>query len=92
MIKFIHMFAAYKWPGPEPDAGSVYSNALNILFGSLGAVSLIVIIYASIRLVLSRGNPEAIGKLRGTLIYAALGLFVALTAGGIIRFALNQVG
>lgn len=89
-------FAAqlFTYPGPTPtDGGSgALDTALGIVFGMLGAISVIVIIYAGIRLMLSKGNPDAIGKLRSTLIYAAIGLFVALTATGILNFAAGRLG
>jgi hypothetical protein len=82
------------YPGPTPTDGgaNVLDVALGILFGMLGAISTIIIIYAGIRLILSRGNPDAIGKLRSTLIYAAVGLLVALTATGILNFAAGRLG
>lgn len=94
MIMLTRYFGAlFDYPGPKPtDGGSAsLQTAFEIVFGLLGSISLIVIIYSGLRLVASRGNPDAIGKLRGTLIYAAVGLVVALTAGGIIRFVLNSL-
>lgn len=84
----------FTYPGPKPtDGGSgAYATILGLVFGMLGAISLIIIIYAGIRLMLSRGNPDAIGKLRGTLIYAAIGLMIALTAGGILNLVAQRVG
>lgn len=83
----------FDYPVPKPTDGGNASlqTALTIVFGLLGSISLIVIIYSGLRLLASRGNPDAIGKLRGTLIYAAIGLIVALTAGGIIRFVIDRL-
>ena len=82
------------YPGPKPtDGGSdALNTALNITFGILGSISLIVIIISGIRLMTSGGNPDAIGKLRNTLIYAAIGLVVALTAAGILNLVLGRLG
>jgi len=84
----------FEYPGPTPtDGGSGSLNtALNIAFGVLGSISLIVIIISGIRLMTSGGNPDAIGKLRNTLIYAAIGLVVALTAAGILNLVLGRLG
>lgn len=89
-IKILAAIIEYPGPKPTDDGNASLQTALTIVFGMLGAISLIVIIYSGIRLTASRGNPDAIGKLRGTLIYAAIGLIVALTAGGIISFVLGR--
>ena len=88
----LSLFAQVKWPGPTPDGASVYSNALTLTLGALGAASLIIIIYAGFRLITSRGNSDAIGKLRSTLLYAAIGLIISLSAGSIISFVAGRLG
>lgn len=91
MIK-LHQIAQLSWPGPTTDESKAYSNVLTLLLALLGSASLIIIIYAGFRLITSRGNPEAIGKLRSTLLYAAIGLFVALSAGAIVGFVTSRLG
>ena len=81
-----YLLAQIVWPGPNTDETKAYSNVIVLLLGLLGSASLIVLIYAGIRLITSRGNPDAIGKLRSTIIYAAIGLVLALSAGAIISF------
>ena len=80
------------YPKPTDGGSDALTTALNIAFGVLGTISLIVIIVSGIRLMTSGGNPDAIGKLRNTLIYAAIGFFVALTAAGILNLVLGQLG
>lgn len=78
---------ALTYSGPKiEETDVVVSNALTLVFGLLGIVSVLVIVYAGIRLSLARGNPDAIGKLRGTIIYASIGLIVSVSATAIISF------
>lgn len=83
-----------EYPGPKlTDGGSgAFNTGLNIAFGILGSISLIVIIISGIRLIASAGNPDAIGKLRSTLIYAAIGLIVSLSAAAILNLVLGRLG
>lgn len=74
----------------EGGAGSLKS-ILSLVFAALGAISVIVLIFAGIRLTMSRGNPDAIGKLRSTIIYAGVGLFIALSASAILNFVISRV-
>lgn len=77
-----------------PDVGANASNAqiaLQLIFGVIAVVTVIFIIIAAIRYQASLGNPEATAKLRNTIIFAAIGLVIALSAEAIVTFALGRV-
>ncbi len=72
--------------------GSVdVQTILQIVFAGIGAIALVVIIIAAINLVTSDGEPQQAAKARSTLIYAAIGLLVALSAEVIVTFVLNNI-
>lgn len=87
-----NIFLAVTYNGPKlsGDGSSLLKNLSTLLFGALGSISVMVIVYAGIRLSASRGNPDAIAKLRSTIIYAAIGLFLAIGAGSIISFVIGK--
>ncbi len=65
---------------------------LQIVFGVIGVVALVIIILAGLQLTVSAGdNPEAAKKARGTIVFAALGLIVAVSAELIVTFVLNKL-
>ena len=64
---------------------------LQIAFGVIGVIALVIIILAGLQLTVSVGNPEAAAKARKTLIYAVLGLIVAISAELIVTFVLNKL-
>jgi len=66
-------------------------NISKIVFGTLGAVALIIIIIAGIKFMTSQGNPEALAKARNTIIYAAVGLAVAIGAFSIVTFVVGRL-
>lgn len=90
----IHLAQLFTYQGPRAlgeDGSGTLSAILTIAFGVLGAISLIVIIMSGMRMVLSRGNPEALAKLRSTIIYAAVGLAVSLGAAAIIQLVVGRI-
>ena len=64
---------------------------LQIVFGVIAVVTVIYIILAAIRYQMSLGDPAATAKLRNAIIYAAIGLVIALSAEVIVSFALGRV-
>ncbi|HLZ15300.1 MAG TPA: pilin [Candidatus Saccharimonadales bacterium] len=77
-----------------PTVGANSSNlhvALQLIFGIAGAVAVIVIILAGLRLQFSQGNPQEAATARQTIIYAIAGLLVALSAEGIVTFVLTGI-
>jgi len=72
------------------DSTSVES-VLKIVFGTLGAIALIIIIIAGIKFMTSQGNPEGLTKARNTIIYAAIGLAVSVGAFSIVSFVVGRL-
>ena len=77
---------------PQKGLTSVtVDNIMKIVFGTLGAIALIIIIIAGIKFMTSQGNPEALAKARNTIIYAAVGLAVAVGAFSIVTFVIGRL-
>lgn len=70
-------------------SGNFVQNALYIVFGLLGAISVIIIIWAGMKYTLSGGDPNKTAEAKNQILYAAIGIGIALTAGTIVRFALG---
>lgn len=65
--------------------------AMTIIFGILGAAALIYIIIGGIGFVTSQGDPQGVSRARQTVIYAVIGLVVAISAEAIINFVLFKL-
>ena len=77
---------------PQKGLTSVtVDNIMKIVFGTLGAIALIIIIIAGSKFMTSQGNPEALAKARNTIIYAAVGLAVAIGAFSIVTFVIGRL-
>jgi hypothetical protein len=80
----------------DPDKGvgrsldSQISTAINMLLWVVGASSVIMIIYGAIRFITSAGNPEKVKAAKNTIMYAVIGLAVALLAWAIVNFVVGN--
>lgn len=76
---------------PEPGATEAQiQNGLAIIFGVFAAVAIIVIIIGAINLAAAEGNPEGVSKAKKTIIYALIGLIIALSAEAIVLTVLGR--
>lgn len=70
---------------------SQLSDILAVVFGVFAAVAVIVIIIAAINFAGSEGNPENISRAKRTIIYALIGLVIALSAEIIVMTVLGKL-
>jgi hypothetical protein len=79
-------------PLPENvDLFNMLAQVANYLFWILLAVSIIVIVYAGILFVTASGNTEQVEKARGIILYAVVGIIVAMLAYAIRTFLLSMI-
>lgn len=76
--------------GKDETVGKLIRTIINTLLFAIGAISVIMIIVGGIRYVLSNGNSSQINSAKDTVLYAVIGLVVALLAYAIVGFVLNQ--
>ena len=67
------------------------ADIANYLFWILLAVSIIFIVYAGILFVTASGNAEQVERARGIILYAIIGIVVAIIAYAIRNFLLGLV-
>jgi hypothetical protein len=67
------------------------ANTLNLLMIVVGMLIVVFIIYAALQMTLSAGNPSRFAKAREQLLYACVGLAIALASFAIVKFVLTYV-
>ena len=72
-------------------SGSSVSLILQLLFGVIGALAVLIIVISGLRFILANGDPQTISQARNTIIYAAVGLAIAVSAEIIVTFVLGHV-
>lgn len=68
----------------------IFRTITNVLLFVLGAISVIMIIIGGLRYVISGGNATAVTAAKNTILYAIVGVIVALLAYAIINFVLDS--
>ncbi len=77
---------------PRIGAGDAQVKVISQLaFMVIGVIAVVVIMLAGFKLIISNGDPQGLAKARQTLIYAIVGLIVAVSAELIIGFVLYRV-
>ena len=71
------------------DSG-IFRTITNVLLFVLGAISVIMIIIGGLRYVVSGGNATSVTAAKNTILYAIVGVIVALLAYAIINFVLQS--
>jgi hypothetical protein len=71
--------------------GSTVKTVLSIVDTVIGALALLFITIGGFRYVLSQGDPQATGKAKNTILYALIGLVVAVMAQIIVTFVIGRV-
>lgn len=64
----------------------------NVIMWTIGPAAMLVILYAAIRIITSGGNDETVRKsMKEIILYALLGLILAILADTIISYIYNLV-
>ncbi len=81
-------------PDLPPDIGiwTAISRITQFVFGVLLAVSILFIILAGFYFVTASGNDEQINKARSMLMYAVIGIVVALLSTTIVNYVAKLLG
>ena len=64
---------------------------LSIVFGIVGALALLFITISGLRYITSAGDPQKIAQAKEGIIYALVGLTIAISAEAIVVFFISKV-
>ncbi len=75
---------------PKAAASSATLHGLlSILFGIFGGVAVLMIVISGLNFINAQGDPTKVAKARSTIIFALVGLVVAISAEIIVAFTLK---
>lgn len=72
-------------------SGTQLQEILAIAFAILAALSVLFIVLGGFRMVTAQGDSQQVSKARSTIIYAVVGLVVALLAEAFVAFVLDRL-
>jgi hypothetical protein len=76
--------------GKKVSLGTLIKTVVNVLLYILGAVAVIMIVIGGIKYTTSNGDASSVTSAKNTIMYAVVGLIVALMAYAIVNFVIQQ--
>jgi len=73
------------------DFTKLIKSIINILLFLIGAIAVIMIIIGGIRYTTSNGDQAQVTSAKNTILYAVVGLVVAIMAFALVNFILNAL-
>jgi hypothetical protein len=70
--------------------GGIFQTITNVMLFVIGAVSVIMLIIGGIRYVVSGGDSSAVTSAKNTILYAVIGIVVAILAYALVNFIVTS--
>lgn len=71
--------------------GGIITNVINVLIFAVGIIAVIMVIVGAIRMVTSSGNENAVKDARNTILYAVIGLVIAVLAFAVVNYVIGAL-
>ena len=70
----------------------VFRQVTNTILLIVGIISVVMLVYGGLRYIISGGDSKKVTDAKNTILYAIIGLIIAILAYAIIGFVLNTLG
>ena len=70
----------------------VFTEIVNTILLAVGFISVIMLIWGGLRYIVSGGDSKKVTDAKNTVIYAVIGLIIAILAYAIVNFVISTVG
>ena len=90
MTRLMQAFAKYGLPNVNPN-GEKMADVFNLVISILGAISVLIIVIAGIQFMTAAGEPDKVSRARNAIIYAVIGLIIAIFSAAIVNFVIKGV-
>ena len=74
------------------EDGGIFQTITNTLLFLLGAISVIMLVYGGFRYATSGGNQDSVNAAKNTILYAVVGIVVALIAFAVVQWVIGAIG
>lgn len=74
----------------EGGQGGIFRTITNVMLFLIGAISVIMLIIGGIRYVVSGGDSTAVQNAKNTILYAIVGVVVAILAYAVVNFVITS--
>ncbi len=77
-------------PGELFGSNGIFTTIINFLLFLIGIISVLMIIYGGIQYSLSGGDSGKVTNAKNTILYAVVGLIIAMLAYAIVNFVVKS--
>lgn len=81
---------AVNLPGVSADGDQV-EKLLAVVFGAAAAIAILVIVFSAINFITGGGDPEKISRAKKSIIFALVGLAIAVSAETLVLTILKKI-
>lgn len=74
----------------EGGQGGIFRTITNVMLFLIGAISVIMLIIGGIRYVVSGGDSTAVQNAKNTILYAIVGVVVAILSYAVVNFVIDS--
>tara|TARA_B100001245_G_scaffold159469_1_gene120034 strand:+ start:340 stop:753 length:414 start_codon:yes stop_codon:yes gene_type:complete len=74
----------------EGGQGGIFRTITNVMLFIIGAISVIMLIIGGIRYVVSGGDTTKVQEAKNTILYAIVGVVVAILAYAVVNFVIQS--
>ncbi len=71
--------------------GGIFQTIANTLIFLVGAIAVLFLIIGGLRYVVSNGDPKAVEGAKNTILYAIVGIVIAILSFAAIQFVINAL-
>lgn len=90
--QFLAAITSNDFEVPKPSfSDASFATILQLVLGIAGAVAVIIFIIAGLKYTMSQGDPAATAKAKNTIINAAIGIVIIMSAFIIVKFVVKTV-
>lgn len=73
----------------EDGSEGIFKKVINIMLFVIGAVAVIMLIYGGVKYVISGGAQDKVAEAKNTILYAIVGIVVAILAFAVVNFVVT---
>lgn len=74
------------------EGTGIFQTIVNVILFIIGAVAVIMIVVGGVRYTVSNGDSNAVQGAKNTIMYAIVGLVVAIIAYALVNFVVVNIG
>lgn len=73
-----------------PSVPTIIKNAINVFSVIIGLIAVVMVMVSGLKYMTSQGDANAVASAKNTLIYAIIGIVIAVLAQVIVKYVLNR--